>query len=411
MRLAALVAGVSCLMAGCAPANAGTVTRSAATASDQAGESPARFTLPEPTARRPIGTTELHLVDSSRPDPWVAGKTRELMISVWYPAEGGSAGGTAPYLRPQAAATIDKLGALGMFEPGEVDWVGARTHATESAPATGEARPVVLYSPGFGVPRALGTVLAEELVARGYVVVTMDHTYETAPVEFPGGRVELQRVPQDDPDLFKKALAARVQDTRFILGSLTALRSGRNPDAENRTLPRNLGRTLDLSRVGMVGHSAGGIQAAETMRVDRRLDAGIDLDGTMEYADGDFVQVANEGLDRPFLLLGAGGRTHLTSPSWKSFWGNSTGWKRDLNVPTGAHYTFTDLQWILPVLDEHVDVPPADREAFIGTVNPARIIDSQRAYVTAFFDRHLRNHPSPILNRPSPKHPDVHVVD
>ncbi|MFD0855418.1 alpha/beta hydrolase family protein, partial [Actinomadura adrarensis] len=262
---------------------------------------------------------------------------------------------------------------------------------------------------GFGVPRALGTVLAEDLVARGYVVVTMDHTYETAPVEFPGGRVELQQLPQDD-DLFKKALATRVQDARFILDSLTALHAGRNPDAENRRLPQHLGRTLDLSRVGMVGHSAGGIQAAETMRVDRRLDAGIDLDGTMQYAADDFVQVANEGLDRPFLLMGAGEQTHVTSPSWKSFWENSTGWKRDLNVPTGAHYTFTDLQWILPVLDEHLDIPAADREAFIGTVNPTRITDSQRAYVTAFFNRHLRNSPSPILNRPSPKHPDVHFA-
>ncbi|MBA9001769.1 hypothetical protein [Thermomonospora cellulosilytica] len=33
--------------------------------------------------------------------------------------------------------------------------------------------------------------------------------------------------------------------------------------------------------------------------MDRRVDAGIDMDGTMQYSEGDFVQVAREGLDRP----------------------------------------------------------------------------------------------------------------
>ncbi|WP_255222999.1 ABC transporter permease [Paenibacillus sp. 7541] len=45
-----------------------------------------RFTLPEPTGEMPIGVTELHLTDPDRTDPWVKGRTRELMISIWYPA-------------------------------------------------------------------------------------------------------------------------------------------------------------------------------------------------------------------------------------------------------------------------------------------------------------------------------------
>ncbi|WP_021597536.1 alpha/beta hydrolase family protein [Actinomadura welshii] len=387
-----------------------------AQAARTAAGTPAAFELPAPTGpHRAIGMTELHLADPARPDPWVPGRARELMVSVFYPAARRS-GPPAPYLRPGVAKVLSQADALGVFKAGTVDWAAARTHAAESAPADlrGGARPVVLYSPGLGVPRALGTTLAEELATRGYVVVTVDHTYETAPVEFPGGRVENQRLPGPGPERLKTALDTRVKDTRLVLDRLAALRDGRNPDAEGRALPPGLGRALDLSRVGMAGHSAGGIEAAEAMRVDRRLDAGIDMDGTMQYAKDDYVEVARTGLDRPFMLMGAatGGspQTHLTTPSWGSFWRNSTGWKRDLNVPAASHYSYTDVQAVLPALDETLDIPAQDRADLIGTVDPERMTASVRAYVTAFFDRALRGRHRPVLDRPSPRHPDVRFI-
>ena len=46
-----------------------------------------RPTLPPPTGNPHIGVVPLHLVDRSRPDPWVSSQpVRELMVSVWYPA-------------------------------------------------------------------------------------------------------------------------------------------------------------------------------------------------------------------------------------------------------------------------------------------------------------------------------------
>ncbi|MFI0444403.1 alpha/beta hydrolase family protein [Actinomadura sp. 6N118] len=376
---------------------------------------PVSFELPAPTGKQAIGTTELHLVDKARRDPWVKDKTRELMISFWYPARANTLP-RAPYLRPTVAKLASQAEAFGIFKPGQVDWAGARTHAAEAAPADLRRgpRPVVLYSPGFGVPRAAGTTAVEELVSRGYVVVTMDHTYETSLVEFPGGRVEQQTLPPQSPARTRTALGTRVADTRFVLDRLAALRAGHNPDAERRRLPRGLGAALDLSRVGAFGHSAGGIQAAETMRVDRRLDAGIDLDGTMQYAPGDLVQVARTGLDRPFMLMGAatGGelQTHLTNPSWGSFWNNSRGWKRDLNVPQGSHYSFTDLQSILPAVGRQTELPADKVKDFVGTVDADRMVASQRTYVTAFFDRHLRRLARPVLDGPSPQHPDFRFI-
>ncbi|MGI5466260.1 alpha/beta hydrolase family protein [Streptomyces sp. CA-132043] len=352
-----------------------------------------RFELPKSTGRHPVGSTELHLVDDDRRDPWATDRNRELMVSVWYPARRANGRPRQPYMPPGVARSVDESGSFGLAGPGEVDWAGIRTEAAATAPVNaGESLPVVLYSPGLKVSRTLGTSTAAELASRGYVVVTVDHTYEAPAVEFPRGRVELQK-PMSGIEGLKKAVDTRVRDVRFVLDQLAVLHRGRNPDAEGHRLPKGLGKALNLERIGMYGHSGGGATAAETMRVDRRIDAGINMDGTLQYNDSEFLPVARSGLDRPFMLMGKASQTHLNKPSWQSLWNRSTGWKRDLSLEQGSHFSYTDAQSFVPAIDESLDVPAQVREQYIGTVDPERSTVAQRAYITAFFDQHLRGRP------------------
>ncbi|MEU6112978.1 lipase [Streptomyces sp. NPDC047117] len=369
-----------------------------------------RFELPAPTGRHPVGSTELHLIDHDRRDPWVEGRDRELMVSIWYPARSVRGCPHRPYMPPGVARWVDKSGSFGLAQPGEVEWGAIRTEACPGAPAdTRSRRPIVLYSPGLQSLRSLGTSTAMELASRGYVVVTMDHTYEAPAVEFPGGRTELQE-PMSGVEDLKRMVDTRVRDTRFVLDQLAVLHSGGNPDAEGRPLPEGLARILDLQRVGMYGHSGGGATAAEAMRVDRRIDAGINLDGTLQYSSTEFLPVAREGLDRPFLLMGKESQTHLNKPSWQSFWNHSTGWKRDLSLQRASHFSYTDAQSFVPALDVHLDIPAEIREQYIGTVAPTRSTAAQRAYITAFFDQHLRGRPQHLLDGPSPSYPEVAFI-
>jgi len=344
------------------------------------------------------------------------------MVTLWYPARPTGSEPLAPYLPALAAQGFgaDLAGTLGIAAD-QVDWAAISTHARTGAPvrATHGGYPVVVYSPGGERSRAEGTILVEELASRGYVVVTVDHTYEAvAGVEFPGGRLEKQRLPDLAPtELNHAVIGTRVQDIRFVLDQLAVLASGGNPDAGKRRLPQGLGAALNLSRAGMFGHSAGGFTTAEAMLADRRLDAGADLDGSMAYSfgDGDFGDAVTRGLDRAFLLMGAGlsggkPHTHVESADWRSFWANSTGWKLDLYVPDGEHFTFTDHQLLLPQLDAAFALPDSLVTSVIGTVDPNRVIAAQRAYVTAFFDQHLRRRPQALLDGPSPEHPEVTFV-
>ncbi|WP_327639357.1 alpha/beta hydrolase [Kribbella sp. NBC_00482] len=358
---------------------------------------PVSIRLPRPTGPFPVGTTELHLVDASRDDPFVPGRRRELMISIWYPASRLTA--LAPYLPPLTADVFGEGAAIALQQPvGTIDWVGAKSHAGLLAPVCPGMRPVVLFSPGFGVPRGLASISVAELASRGYVVVTVDHTYEVSGVEFPGNRIEVQTLPPAPYAML--ARTTRFADLRFVLDSLTRLARGDNPDAERRRLPHGLGNILDLGRIGAYGHSAGGLSSIDLLVADPRIRAAIDLDGELGYGYDDPADAPTvaKGTNRPFLLMGSGAigpgpHDHPTDPSWGLFWDHSTGWKRDLNIPNGRHYSFVDYQALIPWFQRFFTVPEELIANTVGTANANQVLRAMRTYIPAFFDQHLRHRP------------------
>jgi dienelactone hydrolase len=364
---------------------------------------PARLTLPAPTGPDAVGTTSLRLVDGSRHDPWkTAQPYRELMVSVFYPARDAGAHPVAPQMSPAAAKHFDaSLGTpvhQGWGIPvGKADWGATLTHSHVGAPPLPGRHPVVLYSPGLGDPRTLGTTLAEELASRGYAVVTIDHTYDASEVEFLGGRVEPFDLPLDRDviALLKKIVSVRVTDTRFVLDRLSSV------------LPAG----VTAGRTGMFGQSAGGFTALQTMHDDPRVAAAADLDGTVGFDQDDggpgLSPLVEGGLRKPFLLMGSQASDHHTVRSWEALWSSSTGWRRDLHLRGSAHHTYTDMESLVPQVP---GVPAQAKYEDVGWVDPVRAVADQRAYLTAFFDRWLRGRDDGLLDGASPRHPDTTFV-
>jgi len=402
----------------------GLAIATALVAAPPASAAGARIALPELSGPYPVGTTELHLVDPDRADPWVPGTRREVMTTITYPAAGP--GPRAPWLTPGMAVAVDAVTSSPVFfdvPRGSVDWGATRRQARTGA-AVDRRRgdwPVVLFSPGLGSARELNAGLTDDLASRGYVVVSLSHTHESAAVEFPGGRVEPSLMDDGDPTAMKTAIDARVADTRFVLDQLARLDRGDNPDAEHHPVPRGLAGALDLSRVGMFGHSYGGFTAGETMVQDRRIDAGVNVDGAMRSGADQPGEVVRQGLDRPFLLMGAdfvdpetGAKiehSHLDrvlDPTWADFWPRQRGWKRDVHLDGGTHYGFTDLQIAVPQLTALLS--PAKRVELVGTISPTRSLAAQHDYLAAYFDLHLKGRPTRLFDVPSPRHPDVRLL-
>jgi len=386
-----------------------------------------------PTGQYAIGTVQLHLVDHSRRDPWTR-RPRELMVSVWYPAANAGRYPSAPWM-PQAAGAlflnelISSLPTTGPnttppgSTPPNIPLPGVRlpvTQARQGAPVDLSARkyPVVLYQPGFGDVRELGTGLVSDLASRGYIVVTMDDTYEAAEVAFPGGRIVTPRPNQSYVD------SVRVADTRFVLNELASLASRANPDAEHRALPSGLSAALDLKKVGMFGHSLGGATAAKAMAADRRISAGINLDGSMFLANPALhqdtrrlsAQLARQLGHRAFMTMTHQGHDWHNDPSLAGFWANLKGWRLFLTMRNAQHYTYTDLeQFVSQLLSAGIDPHRLTRQRIaqvIGTVQPSQAIAAERAYIAAFFDLHLRDlhGASKLLAGPSPNYPEIQFL-
>ncbi|MFI9156908.1 alpha/beta hydrolase family protein [Kitasatospora aureofaciens] len=379
--VAALVLALPLPMAGAAMAS----PSPSATTAAAAAVAPAAFhaELPRPTGRYAAGEEVLHLTDQGRTDPWVpSAGPRQLAVSMFYPAR-PSTGGPAPYMSLGEAQgfVATRVPAGTSLQP--QDLVNIDTHAYTGAKAAGGKFPLVVLSPGFENPRATLTGLATDLASHGYVVALVGHTYEDsgetlADGSTPGCALCDTGASDSLPD-------SRAKDVSFVLDQLT----GHHP-------AWRLAHLIDRDRIGMAGHSIGGASTLNAMADDRRILAGVNMDGGFGR-----VFPADDLAGRSFLLLGkesdhtaGGGDT-----SWGKAWAGWKGYKPWLAVAGANHASFTDV----PVLAAEIGIPSPPGT----TTSPERGMQLTREYVGAFFDRTLKGTSQPLLDGPSAANPEV----
>lgn len=276
------------------------------------------FPLPKPSGPSPVGVRTVELDDAARLGVFAAAPDapRRLLVRVWYPAGDVHGRKPAPYVsQAEARHTVRELG-LGFLKH-------IRTNSYPDAPLAAAAHdlPVVFYSHGLDSFLGQHTVLMEHLASHGYIVVSIQHTYDSLPTVFPNGDVagkdpaisagdnsaegeaayQAQRQGMAGATVAARmegflrsrehALAARgrslqsapvwLADRLFVHD---ALQAGRVPPSL-----RDVAAAGRFDHVGEMGMSFGGATAGSVCVVDRRCAAGINLDGG----------------DRPFQAFGA----------------------------------------------------------------------------------------------------------
>ncbi len=259
--------------------------------------------VPYPPTSGPykVGRTSLHLVDPARKE--IFGENpdgaRELMVTLYYPADVPDGVHASAYADPPLAAALAEAYGVPPFLAGLM-----HCHSVDGAPAATKEGgfPVVIFSPGGDSHPLFYSAMLEELASQGFIVASVCHTYTTGVTVFPDGRA----VRRSDAGCSFEILARRheispetkikerdsigavwVADVRFVLDSLGRL---------NRSDERLAGR-LDLAHSGIFGHSFGGATAAAAVQSDPRFTAGINLDG------GDFSSTDGEAIRDRFLWL------------------------------------------------------------------------------------------------------------
>lgn len=332
--------------------------------------------LPAPDGSRPVGTTVFELVDADRTEPYSddRGRHRRIAVQAWYPAQ--RSGPPAPWASGAAfgARAGQQVGMPG-FSLGHLSLL--TSHATAQAPID-EAGPypVVVYSHGWGGFRTAQSDHMEELASRGYVAIAIDHTYGSLATVFPDGDVvplEPSALPAEAaPRVFdaaaEKLVATFAADIELVLDHL------RGAGGEER-----FDGLLDLSRLALAGHSAGGGAAVLACATEADCDAVVGLDPWVEPVPD---AVIGSGLDQPMLSLRSEEwlgtdndarlrRLHVASPAPA----------RLAHVTGTRHRDFT----LLPLL-----TPLASQLGLSGETDGRRTHRMVDAAVLDFLDRALR---------------------
>ena len=364
-----------------------------------ASRSQAVVTLPELTGPYPVGRRYLDWVDRSRHDPFHPSHSRELVISIWYPAQANPSMTTGAYLpgaRGVEPARFQSMlirvrsqgrGSALLRNPLPREFFsGIITRAVEDAPVS-IARPdfpVLLFLPGYGAMPTEYTALLEDVASHGYIVVGITPTGFVPVTVFGDGRKVY--APLWNLSLFRlgKVFPVWVQDFRFVLDQV----SEQNKDPQSPFFGH-----IDISRVGVFGHSFGGAASAAACHLDPRFRAGMNLDGPPPFEDRSTWK-----FPQSFMLVQSARNAYRSSAGEDFYKGLTNGYR--VVIKGSTHHAFTD-EILLPL-------PQARRESLVGTIAGPRMVRVTSFLVSSFFDAYLQAQPSPLPNLSS-QFPEIFI--
>jgi predicted dienelactone hydrolase len=299
--------------------------------------------IPAPSGPHRVGTMIARWELPARDEPATDSPTdrRNVVVQAWYPADASSEAGPAPYMDglaqlPERVAGLPRA-LLRRFD--RID-----THAVLSAPvATSQARwPVVIFSPGYSAARAFYTTLLSDLASRGFIVLAMDHPYESAITQLADGRIvtQVERLLPDEPTRIPymiRQAAIRVADIRAVMEAIHYGRAGGPLGA--------LTDRMDRDRIAAIGHSFGGAASVSAAGEDSRIRWAVNIDGTLY---GSLPVLAGE---QRFLLIESDrAETKHGAPFLE---GNARllaslrGAGQRCQITRANHYSFTDAPLLL----------------------------------------------------------------
>ena len=355
------------------------------------------FDLPKATGPYTIGTRdidfELDREEVITADP---ADTRGLMIKVWYPSK--EAGGEMdPYVDPAGRnGFAQKYG----LPPSTMNYLNKiKTNVYRNIQIADGIFPVLIFSHGYNSKANGYYALLTELASHGYVIFAINHTYESTGSTFPDGTqryfdyeyaslIESGTWETMEPviDAFKSGLSFEdrhpivrkglttyfvrdmverwAHDIIDVVGELDAW----NSDGFFKG-------KLDLSKVGVFGHSRGGGAAGESILEDDRIQAAANIDGVQ------WGQIVDTVFQKPFLFLSADWPAEHENLNQHAYVNKSTSVFYEGIVLQTGHSNFMDIPYMIPVRSL----------SQAGDIDPDLAMEITRKVVTSFFDKHLKN--------------------
>jgi predicted dienelactone hydrolase len=357
--------------------------------------------IPQPSGPYQVGTYAYELIDPSRQELY-SGKeeARRFQIQVWYPAEVSPADERAPWMANAEifAPAIATYIHMPSFFLDHLALVKIPAYKESRVAPTNEGLPIILFSHGWNGFNAQNTGQAIELASHGYAVVGVHHTYGAIITVFKDGTIAHNepsalpnRAPEDEYEASARILVAQwAGDLAYALDFLEGLNSTSN--GPFHTL-------LDLSRVGVYGHSTGGGAAVQFCGTDARCKALLGMDPFMRPVS---LDVLEDGVEQPsFFMFSQAWADDVDSRNNELFHKFIPSAAQSLGVISingTTHYDFSDLPMLSPL---------APRLGLKGPINAKRVTAIINDYLLSFFDAALKGVPTGLLEAQNQKYNEV----
>lgn len=279
------------------------------------------YAEPGELGRFPIGFVTRPFIDASRPelassDP---DDKRILPSIVWYPAaEDSRAAPRAKYADFLLPALVNALGLLAPEGFLETESLGVK-----DAPLAADGPfPVIVFSHGNGGIAVQSFFLTEYLASHGYIVVCPDHTGNALLTQLPDGTAI---GPGGQDRTYANAVADRVADVSFLVDALDELGES-DPDG------RFTGK-VDIERLGVTGHSFGGLTTLMAMEQDPRFDAGSPMAPAVPEP---------QSIPKPILYFWATEDQTLPAEPVQAHYAGHAASKMLVSIQDAGHFSFTN---------------------------------------------------------------------
>ena len=362
--------------------------------------------LPVPSPSTPsgpyrVGTRMYELTDSTRREIY-SGKdeARRFQIQIWYPASVSPSDQRAPWMTNAEvyAPLIASYIHLPAFFLDHLTLVKVPAYReSKIAPIEG-GHPIILFSHGWNGFNAQNTGQALNLASHGYIVVAVQHTYGAVVTVFSDGTIA-----PNNP----AALPSGAQDEDYgaaaqKLGAQWAGDMAHTLDfleTQNADPKSPFHNSMNLSRVGVYGHSTGGGAAIQFCGTDARCKALLGMDPFMRPVSTDVVE---NGLGQPsFFMFSQHWADDVDSRNnqlFNQFLAKVPHSLGVISIDGTAHYDFSDLPSLSPL---------APRLGLKGPINGKLVTIIINDYLLSFFDLSLKEVQMTLFDGQNQKYNEV----
>ena len=355
------------------------------------------FELPEPSGPYAVGTSDL-LLELDREEVITAdtSDTRSLMIKVWYPSK-DKKGKMDPYVDPAGRSGFAQKYGL---TPSMLNYLNkVETNVFRDVQIADETFPVLIFSHGYNSKANGYYALLSELASQGYIIFSINHTYESTGSTFPDGTLKYfdyqyaDQIQSDTWKIMEPVVEAFKSDisfeerhpivqkglTTYFVRDMVERWAEDIVDVANQLDHWNhqgffKGR-LDVSKVGAFGHSRGGGPAGESMLIDDRIKAAANLDGVQ------WGQLVDTVFQKPFLYLSADWPATHENLNQHAYVNKSTSVFYEGKIVQSAHSNFMDIPYMIPLRTL----------SQAGNIDPYLCGEITGKVLTSFFDKHLKS--------------------